>query len=260
MAYRTQQYVATNRAFGPYLPPYPLQGVGGYRSMRGLGADCSSQQSQLNAANAMVATANSTLSTINSRMASASAEEIPNILSDQTTALSMLGQATQAVSDAQAALDACNAQPTPTPTPYCEPGSNCVYPAPPGGCPNDAMWNAANNTCEKAPDMGCGNGEVWSITSQKCLPCPAGTTFNAQYRICDMNGPTPTPPAPGPGPTPTPTPVVPPKPAVAQTNWLLIGGVVAAVGVVGYLAFTQGGGKKGGYPVASNPRRRSRRY
>lgn len=199
MAYRTQQYVATNRAFGPYLPPYPLQGVGGYRSMRGLGAaDCSMYQSDLAYKQ----------NDLNEKQAAL------NDNPDSVDLQSQIRIAQQELDAAKSDLASCLA----------------VGPAPP------------------SPNATCPAGQHAEDAGGMHLIC-----------VPDGPGPTPTPPGPGPTPkppTPTPTPVV----KKAETNWLLIGGVVAAVGVVGYLAFTQGGGKKGGYHVASNPRRRSRRY
>jgi len=82
---RPQQYFATNRMFGPYLPPYPLQGVGAI----GLGTDCS-------VANTNLAVSKSAYNAVATACSQGSADDCINLPSVKAT-----------MDAAQAEVDTC---------------------------------------------------------------------------------------------------------------------------------------------------------
>ena len=160
---RPQQYAATNRMFGPYLPPYPLQGVGL------AGIPCTVAQGN-------VQISQSAYDAVVAACSTGSANDCINITSLKAT-----------LDAAQADLASCE-------KPAVVPSNLDITPIP---------W-------DKLP---------------KVDPEPPK--------------PQPQPPQPQP-PLPKPPLPEPPKPepakAASTTNWPLIIGIAAAVGVVGIIA------------------------
>lgn len=107
--YRSQQYRDTSHVFAPYLPPYPMQGLGVYR---GMGDDCSQYQAQVDAFQGVLSASEVTYAALK-----AVADANPDDMAAQGSALSAkqsLDSAQMQLATAQAQLNACQ-------TPYVEP-------------------------------------------------------------------------------------------------------------------------------------------
>lgn len=258
--FRPQQYVETSRAFGPYLPPLPLQGfgagifsdstgMGSIGSSKGLGADssCGAEQAAFNQALQTLNQITTDLNQIQNR--AANMPDDPFQQAAAGAAQQAFNVAQQARVDAESKLVACqnaNKQQEQQKSQICSQLQSQFI----------SLRDVANG--EVFGKIAAGDSAALKSWQENILPTMTSISTQAQAGGCpgDFSIPTapplgkqsgpvvpPKPPTPcitgqqvtadGKGCEPVPVPVAPSK-----TNWLLIAGVAAAA-AVGILLFTK---------------------
>jgi LPXTG-motif cell wall-anchored protein len=167
--YRSQQYREVNRAFGPYLPPHPMRGLGAYA----LAGTCDTEQANLNQANSVVSAQQALVNGMSNSMNSMPEGEKEAFWANVVQpAQQGLDAAVDSRDLAQSALNSCQAQNRVDP--YVNPngGGTTPPPAPTPPSPTPPAPLPAKLTCP--------SGQVPSADGKSCVKpaTPAASSSN----------------------------------------------------------------------------------